>query len=141
MNVNELRIGNLVKYHGIEWVVHSIRSSAPDKSERFNNVATIDIVGNDGIITARLDEVDPLSINMRRLSSLGLVEKYPLGEDFTVEEYTYRTDIKGNLEIEVNLSDSTFTLQNLIGISLIEYSGVHTLQNIYFALTGEELTI
>ena len=130
MQANELRVGNLVKvkhprYGEKELLIESISFNEVNSSFR-------------GYI---LNEIEPLSINMGWLSLLGFVEKYPLGEDFTVEEYTYRKYVKDNFEIDVNLSDSTFTIQNLTGISLIEYSGVHTLQNLYFALTGEELTI
>ena len=80
-----------------------------------------------------------VSICKKILIQFGFCEKYPLGDDSTDEEYNFRIFKKGDFEILVDMSHGTFTLQNIVNLRLIEYRYAHELQNLYFAICGEEL--
>lgn len=125
MNIQELRLGNYLQdAHGSILIA--------DLSN-FGNIQFWQNVAD--------DKIKPIQLTKDCLVNFGFVEKYPLGEDFTVEEYTYRIFVKDSFEIEFNFSDGSFALQNLTGIPLIEYKYFHTLQNIYHILTGKDLTV
>lgn len=81
----------------------------------------------------------PVPITIDLLIKYGFKEKYELGDDFTVEEYTFRDYVLGQFDICYNRSDACFTCNNIVGINLQEYIFVHELQNLYYILTGKDL--
>lgn len=118
MNQTDFRIGNFIKYkdkfHVItDFTLHCIKKQ-PKNYER-------------------------IKINTDWLLGFGFVEKYPLGDDFTTEEYTFRVFKIDDFEIEIDLSNNTFKLNNYTNIGLLDYEFVDTLQNLYYFLKGKEL--
>lgn len=124
MKANELRIGNIVSYRGeTECEVTSVGSNGFEsiKLDKYCNV-----YGSDDVfeyLGVPLTEKWLLKLGFKEASSLmwdGVeFEKEYLGNKFTVD-------------VEMYVYNGCWTQK-------IKY--VHQLQNLYFALTGEELTI
>ena len=121
MTANELRIGNIIKGIGvnIEWVVEGFEGDC--------------IYSDDG---------------WRYLSYF---EPIPLTEDWLLR-FGFLRDTKYDFELKVNgvlfygMCDNSQPINTGICIlnlpeSNINIKHVHQLQNLYFALTGEELTL
>jgi hypothetical protein len=121
MTANELRIGNIIKGIGvnIEWVVEGFEGDC--------------IYSGDG---------------WRYLSYF---EPIPLTEDWLLR-FGFLRDTKYDFELKVNgvlfygMCDNSQPINTGICIlnlpeSNINIKHVHQLQNLYFALTGEELTL
>ena len=123
MKATELRIGNLVERNG---EIHEVSSIHSDNTIRLFNK---DKIASFGCFS--LKEINPITITEEWLLKLGL--------DYTSEkDYYYITfTIKGLFFSTSNLEG--FHLVNFDDMINIRY--VHQLQNLYFALTGEELTI
>jgi hypothetical protein len=127
MKRTELRIGNLVERNGKIYEVSSIH--ADDTIRLFNK----DKIASIGCFS--LKEVNPIPITEEWLFKLG-----------------FKKDTKYDWELKVNgvlfygmCDDSQpvntgITILNLPN-SIINIKHVHQLQNLYFALTGEELII
>ena len=120
MNVNELRIGNLLDYNG--------------KIVKVNTLA-IDFHGNQTILASKenflwnvskIDGIKPIPITEECLLKFGFVKgKYGFFEP------------KKRLLVE-DLGNSIIYDNKLLNTKI---KHVHQLQNLYFALTGEELII
>lgn len=124
MKAQKLRYGNIVQH--------------------YQNLITIDgfddiTVFNKNCGDIPIYEIRPVPISIDWLVKFGFKEKDQLGDDFTVEEYTFRDYILGQFEVCYNRSDACFTCNNIVGINLQEYIFVHELQNLYYILTGKDL--
>lgn len=115
MDAKELRIGNWVKYIGGEAIVE-------------NGEAIMDI--DDG-----LDRVEPIPLTEGWLVRFGFSGPFfDAGKYYLLNGHcVYIFDDFFEFEFAPN-RDSRFNL-------FCKYQYVHQLQNLYFALTGEELTI
>lgn len=132
MKANELRIGNLVKHDSFIGFIVSIYK--------------------DGVI------VD-FTKNPFKIDGYASIQPIPLTEEWLVK-LGFERDKTGDLSIMINSIDTHLffvvtkdwfypslisepeysnTTPSCIGLNRIQY--VHQLQNLYFALTGEELTI
>jgi Mg2+ and Co2+ transporter CorA len=119
MNRTELRIGNLVERNG---KIHEVSSIHADDTIRLFNKDKIASIG-----CFWLKEVNPIPITEEWLLKFGF-KKY-------VTRDIYPTLSKNML----NWNDGSLYV---IAYGFInEIKNVHQLQNLYFALTGEELTI
>lgn len=131
INIRDLRIGNYVMYNGLMMAVYSIIGAYPRREKRYDNKVVIDLFDGAGIITASLDEIKPIPITEKWLLKLG----------FEIEETDRRYTSYIHPEtpgLEVDYQLKTFTLY--IGDTRISRIWcVHQLQNIYFAITSEEL--
>lgn len=118
MKANELRLGNWVKVEFDYEVVKAI-----------NETTLWCALGGKGEGCMQLhSDVSPIFLDERWLLKLGFVSN----------AYQDRYELK-NVHIECNKTNGFLELYYLkTGID-IKY--VHQLQNLYFALTGEELTI
>jgi len=87
------------------------------------------------------NDFELININEEWLFHFGFVEKYPLGVDFTPEEYNFRIFKLNDFEIEIDLSNNIIQLQNFLNITLLDYKYIHELQNLYFILVGKELVL
>jgi hypothetical protein len=114
MEANELRIGNLILKNGSIY-----------------NIDTLFFV----------DIYDGTAINFH-LKPIHLTEEWLLRFGFEkTMEWTYSKELLGNSKLVYYLGEKGWSIgfKNYSDFSNLTY--VHQLQNLYFALTGEELTI
>ena len=116
MKANELRIGNWYTYADYDGIVY--RTIKEIKFNEFGFLGDYD------------------GVNFEICKPIPLTEEWLLKFGFEKhnKEYWYK-------DIFVGLDDNSFNLKEGIGVYLTDVLYVHSLQNIYFALTGEELTL
>lgn len=126
MKANELRIGNIIQCGGIEIEIGKINENFISFNVSKNNELKI---------------WNPyIPMNDERLKSIPITEEWLLKFGFVNSGYGFFIHLKSLFEIEFNRNEDTFTL-DFITRNLIKYEYVHQLQNLFFALTGEELKI
>ena len=127
MTQNELRIGNLLYY----------RLFADNISIRGIGKNCIWLNDNEHAGPITIDYLEPITLTEEWLEKLGLT-KSTLDNDFERNEPKWYSWIKGafNLEIQEN-GEIWFEVYS----HYIHVKWVHQLQNLYFALTEEELTL
>jgi hypothetical protein len=133
MKANELRIGNLV--------------------DLGNRIAKIIEISNLSCVVVDLEETQDTIEDYERTKPIPLTEEwlYKFGfKDIDKSDNDYITYTDSNhdyyLQIDVRKRDGKYTIldnsfDDLRDFSLVDISYVHQLQNIYFVLTGEELTL
>lgn len=134
MNANELRIGNLVYANRMinnEVVVINTIGYNPENKEYLLSTSHFPYL--------TLSQCEPITLTEEWLVKLGADISWMSGSvlvQFKINNKlrfvrSYSQDLIGNIELD--LRHDTFSLNT----KKIKY--VHQLQNIYFALTGEEL--
>ena len=121
MQSKDLRIGNLVGSIGIEYLVWKIDGLG-------------NIQGIDGGTTFNLDKTTyPIEITNERLEKIGFEENF---KQYELQNFGLKVvkDVNSNVWICY-----VGFLNQFNEICTIKY--VHQLQNLYFALTGEELEL
>lgn len=119
MEAKELRIGNYVEYAG-----ETVKISGVTEENPFIDMITVDYL--------EYDEIFPIPLTEEWLVKLGFSEIGGCNEkDFT----------NGDYNIFINSIGEVNFLFFREGDWYQKISYVHQLQNLYFALTGEELTI
>ena len=122
IQANELRIGNWVQSIGIEYEVISI--------DKKGNVRGVDVIANkEGDTTFNLDKsIQPIPLTEKILLKCGF-------------EYN-KNDCKWyNFSFILDYWNSQkFFIYGYVGGNIV-IKHLHQLQNLYFALTGEELNI
>lgn len=125
MKANELRIGNCVNYK--------------DKIIKVTMIGEYGVQSKTGYQIINAKFINPY------LQPISLTEKWLLDLGFKRDEYNDKTPYYYILNgFRLNNYMGSLTLNNsneLAGFKPIEIKYVHQLQNLYFALTGEELTI
>jgi hypothetical protein len=133
MKASELRIGNLV--------------------DLGNRIAKIIEIGHLSCVVADLEETQDTIEDYERTEPIPLTEEWLLKfgfENIDKGDNDYITYSDSNhdyyLQIDVRRKDSKYTIldntvNELISFSMVDIVYVHQLQNLYFALTGKELTI
>lgn len=119
MEAQELRIGNLVELHAGDVVV--------DKShivvaEDFNNIDALCLVG-----------MKPIPLTEEWLVKLGFIKCNNGFELKILEGYVFIKYIFKSMPLVLEIDDNRMPIHD------VKY--LHQLQNLYFALTGEELEI
>jgi len=128
MEATEFRIGNLVKYENRVFPIHTIANEFP----------TLDTI-EFGVGVVDWNNIEPIPLTEEWLLKLGFNDNY----------------YDGYLGIYVNNSDFVITEPKVMGLwqknyawqykctwdKYTELKYVHQLQNLYFALTGRELTV
>jgi len=129
----ELRIGNLV--------------------DLGNRIAKIIEIGHLSCVVADLEETQDTIEDYERIKPIPLTEEwlYKFGfADIDKHDHDYNTYTDSNhdyyLQSDVRRKDGKYTIldnsfDDLRDFTMIDISYVHQLQNMYFALTGEELTL
>lgn len=118
MKASELRIGNFVEFDGEESKIESISLGV-----KSGHVVYLECYGD----LILFDHLEPIPLTEEWLVKFGFEEKDGY---FT----------KNKDDIYNNYTDNSFDYV-INGIVIIEIKHVHQLQNLYFALTGEELKI
>lgn len=121
MDARELRIGNLVQYDGLHYVVSSIvepKELEPTHRVWFENSSLAKLVR----------DIKPIPITPEQLEMLGFTERN--GSWYYHIYFRMRINVIG-VAVEVMLDNHYW--------GMVEY--VHTLQNLFFALTHKELKI
>ena len=124
MKANELRIGNIIRYKGQPKIVRWVK---------------------DDSIGIRKKNLQPITISINEIENITLTEGLLLKCGFTREKHGFTIQIVNNLDFVIDLENE------LTGYGLnwkdsacyrFKYiNQVHQLQNLYFSLTGEELTV
>jgi hypothetical protein len=131
MEATELRIGNLVFYQNwrTQEIVHSINVDL-DSSPNEWSILLIDQFG--GLAWGNLKNFDPIPVNSHILAACGF-EHYHMNP--RLENFYYNKQPYYPVHIYESRDGRYFYNENL------EIKHVHQLQNLYFALTGEELAV
>jgi hypothetical protein len=144
METNELRIGNYVYYEHTTHVVSGVHGNIVYSWWVKDGKPVIEYEAKDSSGTQVenpymdvVSQYEPIPLTEEWLEKLGLT-KSTLDNDFEPNEPKWYSWIKGafNLEIQEN-SEIWFEVYS----HYIHVKWVHQLQNLYFALTGEELTL
>ena len=122
MNAKDLRIGNLLQYTDRQKVKEHLRGT------------TFKVTADDILFlsTYSVDYVEPIQITPEWLEKFGFVKVGNHYEKNCFNLYKYKDEIE--IEFRNDEDDESF----VIGM---RYNYVHQLQNLYFAITGEELMV
>jgi hypothetical protein len=124
IRAEELRLCNYVMYNGMVMSVSEILSPKPRKDERYNNEYVIELFDGAGLINAALDEIEPI----------------PLTEEW-LNKFTYNFKGLGFSDLTVGYGMTSGIVHFYIGNYAKRIDYIHQLQNLYFALTQNELTV
>jgi hypothetical protein len=130
MNARELRIGNLVKVNGVEYYIYCIHSPMEMKDESFSHKYFVDLL-NYGIVSHLESDIEPIPLTEEWLERFGFVQN-------KVDWYWIKDGFKLPNKQTITIVDTTAVM---CPWSNREIKYVHSLQNLYFALTGEELEL
>ena len=122
MNANELRIGSLVFSKETKEV--EIITGVSDIHISFSSITS-------GYPT--IEEIEPILLTEKWLLKFGFKK--------TTDGFLKIKTRKRGVCLEINLKTKRFILFNSFFTELLFLEHVHQLQNLYFALTGQELTI
>lgn len=124
LKANELRIGNIVRYYG---------NNNPLKIEH------IDTRNRNGWLNGYIIEENSNCLNKTAISAL---EPIPLTSEWLINFGFEETDYAGGCyylgSLQIDLSDFECAFKTNWLDCKVQY--VHQLQNLYFAITGKELT-
>ncbi len=124
MKASELRIGNYLDFDG--------------------RICFIEAIDKQGVEVKFLDNGEEEWIDLFQFSPIQITEEWALKFGFEKknnEVFIFKNLIKLNIwnkECELYLGDRTFVRWMVWDLDIIQ---IHQLQNLYFALTGEELEI
>lgn len=123
INANELRIGNYVNYYQVYIRVLSINSPHASEQERYDGKYILEI-GSPDSFNVSINEVSPIPLTEELLLRFGFE---------AIQDGYYK---KGEITWNIYNEQCHF-----IDWELPHIQHLHQLQNLYFALTGQELTL
>lgn len=129
MNANEFRIGNYV--YGIE---KGFQETAMEISSLHSDDTFRLKIGNSSIGCYSCKRIKPVRLSIEWLIKFGF-EKH--GEWFILDD----SKMPANMSINISLIHKKTIIGSNEGYEIQNIKYVHQLQNLYFALTGEELKI
>ena len=145
MEAKELRIENCIRYNGSVASVYAISNPMPNSNNNFNNKGRVTLWCN-GLIAANIDEIEPIPITEELLLKIGFKKDR--------NDYLYYKEYNDELSIRFSSNYTFIEYANLHfnpeDVTETNYSSslefpntlhLHTLQNIWHLLTGEELEI
>ena len=124
MEAKELRIENYVMYNGVVYTVESILSST--------YLVFLHTLDKEILMEVKVNKIDPVKLTAEWLEWLGFVRVGNHYEKNCFNIYKYKDGVE--IELRNDEDDELF----VIGMRC---NCVHKLQNLYFAITGEELII
>lgn len=131
IQANELRLGNFIYKIGLDYVMGNPIADYNDKE----------------VVEVDLDVIENV-LKFNNTTDYELYEPIPLTEEYLLRfgfektmEWTYSKKLVGNLKLVYYLGEKGWSIgfKNYSDFSNLTY--IHQLQNLYFALTGEELTL
>lgn len=145
MDIKELRIENCIRYNGSVASVYAISNPTPNNYNHFNTKEKVMLWCN-RLIDATIDDIEPIPITEELLLKIGF--KKGRNGYFNYRDYNDELSIRfsenyTNIEyanLHFNPEDVTETNYG----SSLEFPNtlhLHTLQNIWYLLTGKELEI
>lgn len=138
MVVTELRIGNYVT------LTEKLRREMWDNQiSAYNEYFKVDTIYSDGDVVLELDD-ENVDFESKDIQPIELTEEWLLKLNFEKKEVyvsgvMYDGWLNFSFHLDINHIKNTFFYHWMGGNIEIKY--VHQLQNLFFALTGEELTI
>jgi hypothetical protein len=128
MIANQLRIGNLVAYGVRPVPIKSIHTESVLKKE-----VHVYVELNENLIHYCIDvsEVKPIPLTEEWLLKFGFEKTM---------SWTYAKDLVGNLKLVYYLGEKGWSIGFKSYSDFPNLIHIHQLQNLYFALTGQELT-
>ena len=130
IKANELRIGNIINYQGVKKIVNSLSSESID-------VCYLANYGEFKYPNTPIEHIKPIPLTEELLLKCGFISRSFKMSDISIKKdtnlYTLVYDLIKS-ECYLDLDFTFMTLDN-------EIKYLHQLQNLYFALTGEELEI
>jgi hypothetical protein len=126
-----LNEGNFVIYNGVIMSVSEKRSPKPFKDKKYSDKYIIELFDGHGLINCTLDEIEPIPLTKDILLKLEKIEKKADGLFVLKLHFDYE------IRIIEGKKGYTFWVQNSLISANIDY--LHQLQNLYFALTNQEL--
>lgn len=121
MIANELRYENWVIYNDELWQINAVDGSADE----------VDLYNGDHASDVDIDDIEPIPLTEQILVDCGF-ELDETATDFLLDKTVTKKDFG------IYISATTFDFYN--GIFSQTIKSLHQLQNLYFALTGAELT-
>ena len=118
INAKELRLGNYVSHLGVK-KVYAVQRLVND---------SYCIIDHDKDCAPNCDNIEPIPLTEDWLEKFGFEQNEVWGSGWHLP----------NMEVQIGSEFRCFYMDSVDDVS-VKY--VHQLQNLYFALTGEELTI
>lgn len=132
MDAKELRIGNFVTYKNNEVIVTGVTN---DPLIMFN-------IDGQGYFGDHEKEFNPIPLTEKWLIKFGFEKKQINTKNIGLVDYLSPLDIQSDYGCTIDLDENQVWLRDCDGGKIgVQIQYVHQLQNLYFALTGEELTI
>ena len=149
LKAQDLRIGNTVDYNGMFLNVAEIIHPAP-RNDRFNDEWVI-VLYCDGFVTAKLSELEPITLTEERLIKFGFILNNEW-EEITNPGVQYEKDIKYHNVKKYESKDYDnrfiyfivehgFIYCYVTPRYLTKIKNVHQLQNIFYSIKGSELVM
>lgn len=117
MEAKELRIGNYVNYHIVD-----------DERKEWNEINEVDIDDIYTVLMGNADDLSPIPLSDEWLDKFGMLGVSKNGFTVVIKPIAKRPIYRSNNYYTIYMAGRK-----------IELKYVHQLQNLYFALTGEEL--
>lgn len=132
MKATELRIGNLVTQNGFLGYVYSIKSAEPRVNKRYSDKEIITLFDN-GLTVVTIEDIKPIPLTEEWLLNFGF--------ELINNEFFKSRNSEICLFWTVNKNKMIPEYNEKRLITGYDFKYFHQLQNLYFALTGEELTL
>jgi len=129
MKLNELRIGNLINYNGIDCTVEIVNRELEE----------VYILGGDFYYSTSIENINGIQLTKEWLFNFGFKQD-KIDKSFELNSFSIFLDkrIKDNIYLKSIDGFGNFTWNVASGLK-VQY--IHQLQNLYFALTNEELIL
>ncbi len=130
MNAQELRIGNIVKYSYDSEPYHIVEG-IDSEYIYLKGTISFDYIEHDEVIEVEVTEY--------LLSKAGFNKCKNNKGSYVLDQFTFHTQRPNNPDKFLLVTEIYFCNRQVLIIGGMKY--MHRLQNLFFALTGEELTI
>jgi hypothetical protein len=124
MKANELRIGNKVSFEGSIVTVNTIS----DDEVTFSDYASF--------YYPQIEDISGIELTEEWLVRFGFSEYDQMGDNYF---FAFEKDDNFEFNLCLNFNDLQVSFYSLNWERAFKIKSVHQLQNLYFALTGEEL--